>query len=130
MIDPHNSPWRRPPRIHDLFLYHRWRPIQKYLRGPHHYRESNGLLLIDDVFFIAKNSSRMRLKSHIDWVHYTAKTLAEAMNQDRVPEYYESQMRDPRSPANQWARSHQEQELKTRSAHRAGRANWILGEPQ
>jgi len=127
MQNPLNSPWNKPKfqTIDDQQLYWRWKPIHKHLTKPARYQESNGLLLINNQFYIAKKSSKMRLKSHLDWSWYTPKTLAQAMDTGTVEEYYEFMLHDGRSDPNEWKDRDIEMALKTYYAERAGRASAI-----
>jgi hypothetical protein len=124
-VNPYNSPHRNDSWIKDKHLWSRWNHIKQYLSGRQMLREINNQLLVNDEFFLAKHSPRMRLKSHLDWVHYRARDLARAIESGSIPVYYEQQMKSTNSPHNQWQDQHQEHELKTHYAHRAGRANWI-----
>lgn len=126
-MNPLNSPWNKPKFqiIQDQQLYWRWKSIFNHLQKPAKYDESNGLLLINNQFYIAKKSSKMRLKSHLDWAWYTPKTLAQAMDTGQVEQYYEFMLHDARSDPNQWKDHQTEMALKTYYAERAGRASLI-----
>lgn len=124
MANPYASPHRRQAFIPDQRLWWRWSAINRHLLGSYHLLQvQNGILLIDDEFYIAKHNPLMRLKSHLDWVHYTPGDLAQAIISDSVPVYYEYQMQDPASPHNQWQDPVEEMDLKAYYATRDGRAN-------
>lgn len=127
MINPHNSPWKKPyrPQISDQMLYFRWKNIHKYLTTEPSVIEYNGILMFNDQFYLAKNSSKMRLKSHLDWCWYTPKTLADAIDNNSIEQYYELMLRDVRSDPNNWKDSDLEQTLKSYYAARIGRASLI-----
>jgi len=125
MANPYNSPHLRPPRIQDKQLYFRWANIYKHLSGFFHLEQQHGMLLVNDEFYIAKSATVMRLKSHLDWVHYDPQDLAQAMLKAQVPAYYEQQMSDPESPGDHWRDKAKEQDLKVHYAVRAGRATEI-----
>lgn len=127
MANPHSSPWNKPQFqiIQDKRLYFRWHAIKKHLTTNAKYIESNGLLEINGLCYIAKNSSKMRLKSHLDWAWYTPKTLAHAIDTNTIEQYYEIMLKDVRSDPNCWADSDFEQELKSFYAARASRCSLI-----
>jgi hypothetical protein len=126
-MNPHASPWyRRPvPVIRDQQLRWRWQAINQHLARVPDVIEYRGMLMINDQFYICKNSSKMRLKSHLDWVHYTPRTLAQAIDQQQVPVYYEFMMQDHRSDPNVWNDRDFEMQLKSFYAARAGRCSPI-----
>jgi len=126
-VNPHNSPYFKPNNFksNDIKLYHRWAAIKKFLISNHHVVEMKGQLVVDSKFWIAKHSSKMRMISQLDWVHYTPKTLAAAMDNNTVDVYYEQQLSDSRSDPNLWKRPDEESELKSHYAARAGRASLI-----
>ena len=128
MMNPHNSPWLKPAKpayIDDVWLYSKWQQILKHLANSHTYAQVQHGLLIDKQFIIAKRSSKFRLCSQLDWAHYRAKDLAQAMNQSTVDQYYEQQLTSLRSDPNIWNDLQKEMELKTFYAARAGRASKI-----
>lgn len=125
MIDPRSSPWFRYPRIRDPQLWYRWRAIESHLTSRVQLQEYTGILKINQNIFIAKNSSKMRLQSHLDWAWYTPKTLADAIDGQSVEAYYEIMLKDVRSDPNVWRDIDFEMELKSYYAHRAGRASLI-----
>jgi len=131
MANPLTSPWLKALHgtsiIHDKQLYRRWYAIKLNL-----YKvplptiiEYNGLLKINSNIYIAKHKSKMRLKSHIDWCWYTPKTLADAIDNNIVEEYYEIMLKDMRSDPNLWKDKDLEMEIKTYYAVRVGRASLI-----
>jgi len=112
--------------IADRKLYSRWTAIAKYLTSPNHnVIEYNGMLGYNKQFLIAKNTAKMRLLSHLDWVHYTPKELAQAIDSNTIEQYYELKLQDGRSDPNVWKRPDEEHELKAFYAARAGRASLI-----
>jgi hypothetical protein len=126
-MNPHNSPWNKPktPIIYDQLLRHKWAAIKKYIKTTPTICEIHGLLKINDICYIAKNSNKMRLYSHMDWCYYTPKTLADAINNNRIESYYEIMLNDIRSDPNVWKDHNFEMELKSFYAARAGRASLI-----
>lgn len=112
--------------INDKALYRVWARIAKYLTSTtHNVVEYRGMLGYNKQFLLAKHSAKMRLLSHLDWVHYTPKELANAINNNTVEEYYEQKLLDNRSDPNVWKRPSEEHELKAKYAARAGRASII-----
>lgn len=126
-MNPLSSPWNKPKFqiIRDKQLYFRWSAIKKYLITQPTINEYNGILKINDVCYIAKNSPKMRLKSHLDWAWYTPKTLAQAIDSNTIDSYYEIMLNDVRSDPNQWKDHDFEMELKSFYAQRVGRASQI-----
>jgi hypothetical protein len=126
MINPLNSPWNRPKFIfiQDIKLYRRWQEIKKHLTTNPCVIERNGYLEVNGCY-IAKNSSKMRLKSHLDWCHYTPKTLAQAIDSDTIESYYEVMLKNPQSDCNNWKDRQREMELKSYYANKAGRSSLI-----
>lgn len=127
MINPLNSPWNKskPLFIQDRKLWLKWTAIKKYLKTTPSVVERNGYLQVNGLFYVAKNSSKMRLISHLDWCHYTPKTLAQAIDGNTVEIYYETMLNDNRSDPNIWKDTDKEMELKTHYAMRQGRASLI-----
>lgn len=126
-MNPHNSPWNRPsvPSIMDPMLSKRWALVHKHLHNPVDVTECNYLLRINKQIFVAKKSSKFRLLSHLDWAWYTPKTLATAIDQNTVEQYYEFMLCDHRSDPNIWNDRQLEMELKSFYAARIGRASLI-----
>lgn len=132
-MNPLNSPWYKPPKakktfISDTSLYFRWKPIAKHLTSNPEVNDYNGILSIQTPtthFYIAKNSSKMRLRSHLDWCWYTPKTLAQAIDNDTVESYYEIMLNDMRSDPNEWKDTDLELQLKSFYAARIGRASLL-----
>lgn len=130
-INPYNSPLLKPKKekfISDKKLFFRWNSIKKYVPHPQNIYESGGLLCVnmgEHTVMIAKNKSKFRLKSHLDWVHYTPKGLGTAITYGDVEVYYERQHQDTRSDPNIWGDTHEEHQLKTHYAARAGRASQL-----
>jgi len=111
--------------IQNSNFYFKWVAIEKYLIGEHALRETHGGLIIDETFIIAGRKTKMRPLGQIDWSWYTAKTLATAMNEGTVLEYYEHMLTDKRSDPNKWKRSEEEMFKKTKYAVRQGLAEFI-----
>jgi hypothetical protein len=126
-MNPHLSPWNKPqPQIvQDKKLYWRWAPIKRHLARPVGISEYQGILTIGKDIYIAKNSSKFRIRSHLDWAWYTPKTLAQAIDNNTVDQYYEIMLTDVRSDPNVWKDSDFELELKSFYAARVGRASLI-----
>lgn len=108
--------------IKDYKSYFRWIAIEKFLKKEHSYRESGGGLIINDMFIIAKKRPKMRPLGQLDWAWYTPKTLAAAMDNNTVLQYYEKMLLDPRSDKNKWKRNDEEMEKKAFYASRQGNA--------
>lgn len=112
--------------INDVKLYRRWAAIAKYLTTTkHNVSEYRGMLGYNKQFLLSKHSTKMRLLSHLDWVHYTPKELAHAIESGTIEQYYEQKLQDGRSDPNVWKRTDEEHELKSKYAARAGRASLI-----
>ena len=111
--------------IQDFRLWSRWSAIKKFLTSEHKIRESRGGLIINDMFIIAKKTSKMRPIGQLDWSWYTPKTLAKAMDEGKVYEYYEMMLKDKRSDPNKWKRSEEEMEKKAFYASQQGRAQLL-----
>ena len=126
-MNPHNSPWNKPKPVFvsDPKLWRRWFAIKRHLTTTPSVIERNWYLEINGICYVAKNSSKMRLISHIDWCHYTPKTFAQAIDSNSIEAYYERQLNDPRSDPNIWSDTDKEMEIKTHYAERAGRASKI-----
>lgn len=131
-MNPLTSPWNTPPlrksNISDQQLYFRWSAIKKHLTTTPDPREGRGIICIllkNNTLYLAKNSQKMRLKSHLDWAYYTPKTLAQALDADIVETYYEIMLNDVRSDPNIWKDKDIEMELKSFYAARANRASLI-----
>ena len=127
MINPASSPWNKPRQtyIADRQLYSKWLSIKKYLTTNPVINEFTGVLRVDDSLFIAKNKTKFRLKSHLDWAYYTPKTLAQAIDNNTIEEYYEIMLNDIRSDPNIWKDTDFEMTLKSFYAARVGRAEII-----
>ena len=106
-----------------------WIRIRRHLNAPQRITFSEGRLATihtsSNTIYISKSTNKFRLKSHLDWAHYTPKTLAHAINNDDVDVYYERQLKDSNSTPNIWKRKDEEQELKSYYAARDGRASLI-----
>lgn len=114
--------------IIDPVLAQQWLRISRRLTVTVTAEQYSGQIRITDhglVFYLAKHKDLFRLKSHLDWVSYTAKDLAQAINTKTVDQYYEHQHQSPLSPNNQWQDVVKELSLKSLYAHRVGRASLI-----
>lgn len=128
-INPYNSRWYKPtkqkPQISGVDLNRKWIEIKKHLKTKPNVWEYNGILKIHPNIFVAKNSTKFRLQSYLDWAYYTPKTLADAINNNSVDVYYEVMLKDVNSDPNKWNDADFEQELKAFYAARIGRASLI-----
>jgi len=103
-----------------------WKKIEKFLDNKDRkLKEFRSGLIIDDKYIIACNRTLLRPVGILDWSWYTPKTLATAMNEGRVDQYYENMLKDPRSPANKWKDKRKEILKKTFYAVRSGKADFI-----
>jgi hypothetical protein len=126
-VNPSTSVWNKinATWVQDQQLAWRWMSIKHHMTRYHNIREYKGQLVINNLVFLAKHSSKMRLKSHLDWSWYTPKTLAQALDNNTIEQYYEIMLKDIRSDPNQWNDKQLEAELKSYYAARAGRASLI-----
>jgi len=126
-MNPHNSPWLKPTFIKFTDEKYRWRylAIKKHITGNLSATEYHSALVLNKDIYIAKNSMKFRLKSHLDWAYYTPKTLADAINNNTVESYYEIMLNDVNSDPNVWKDSDFELTLKSFYASRAGRASLL-----
>lgn len=111
--------------IYDKTLAQKWLRIKRRLTTQCTAYEANGMLTISTnqhTVYIAKNSEKMRLKSHLDWVYYEPKSLSYAIDHNIIDAYYELMMKHSLSDPNQWKDFDYEMELKSFYASRAGRA--------
>jgi len=111
--------------ISNYKFYFRWATIKKFLTTEHTYKERHSGLIIDELFVIAANKPKMRPLGQIDWAWYTPKTLAKAMDDGTVLQYYEMMLKDKRSDPNRWKSRAEEMEKKALYAARAGIAELI-----
>lgn len=114
--------------INDPKFVQKWLRIRRHLTTTAYVYETYSQLAIKTqsvTLYLSKNSDKMRLYSHLDWVHYTAQHLAKAIDLDQVTAYYEIQMQNPLSDPNVWSNQDFEQMLKSYYAARAGRASLI-----
>lgn len=127
MANPHNSPWLKPiySYVKNNILRSKFNDIKKHCTNKLEFAEYNGILRINKDIYIAKNSVKFRLKSHLDWAWYTPKTLANAIDTDTIDSYYEIMLNDINSDPNVWKHLDFEMELKSFYAARVGRANII-----
>jgi len=127
VANPHNSPWLKPIfiNIKNNILRSKYSAIKNHCTTTLTFAEYNGILRINKDIYIAKNSVKFRLKSHLDWAWYTPKTLANAIDTDTIESYYEIMLNDINSDPNVWKHLDFEMELKSFYAARVGRANII-----
>mgnify|MGYP003975873637 FL=1 len=113
----------KDPYIKDVALYYKWTAIRQHLPNPIHDIRitQQKLLIVNKQFLLAGKKQKMRLVSYLDWVHYTPKTLAFAIETNQVEDYYWYQMGDPKSDPNIWKDINEEYQLKKFYALRAGR---------
>jgi hypothetical protein len=111
--------------IKDPLLQQRWQRIKIHLHTTPKVYDYNGILSINKHIYLAKKTTKMRIKSHLDWVWYTPKTLARAIDTDTVEEYYEIMMQHVNSDPNVWNDHDFEMELKSYYASREGRASLL-----
>jgi len=114
--------------ICDKILIQKWLRIKRRLTTQYTAYEANGMLTIStnqETIYLAKNSDKMRLKSHLDWVFYDPKSLAYAIDNNIVDSYYELMSTHSKSDPNQWKDFDYEMELKSFYASRVGRASLI-----
>jgi hypothetical protein len=126
-MNPHASPWNRSsqPTIRDQQLRQRWLQIKLHVTRSVCATEQHGILTIDQELYIAKHSRKFRLRSHLDWAHYTPRTIAQAIDNCTLDQYYEFMLADHRSDPNDWKDTDLEQELKAYYAARVGRCSLI-----
>ena len=130
MANPYNSPWLIPAKIYikDNILRHKYNQIKFHTTTDFQIAEFNGTLTLTKNttrLYIAKNSIKFRIKSHLDWAWYTPKTLAQAIDNDTLDSYYEIMLTNINSDPNIWKDSDFELQLKSFYAARAGRASLI-----
>ena len=106
-------------------FWRKWSVIEPYLTGEHSLKEKQYGLIIDDLFIIIGTKTKMRPVGQLDWAWYTPKTLAIAMNEGTVLQYYEKMLKDNRSDHNIWKRPEEEMEKKTYYASRGGKVDFI-----
>ena len=109
--------------IKDPILQQRWQRIKRHLNTTPKVYDYNGILSINKYIYVAKNSTKMRIKSHLDWVWYTPKTLASAIDTLNVDAYYEIMLGHVNSDPNEWNDTDFEMELKSYYAARANRCS-------
>jgi hypothetical protein len=127
MINPYNSPWLKPIRIYikDHKLRSRYDAIKKHASSTISVVEHYGTLTLNKDIYLAKHSTKFRLRSHLDWAWYTPKTFAQAIDSNTVDSYYEVMLNDIHSDPNVWKDTDFEMELKSFYAARVDRASLI-----
>lgn len=127
-MNPYNSPWLTKPKkpfVKDFTLRSKLAKIRQHLQNDIIATEYNGILVLNKTIYIAKNSVKFRIKSHLDWAWYTPQTLAQAINNDNIESYYEIMLQNVKSDPNVWKDIDFEISLKTYYAARANRASII-----
>jgi hypothetical protein len=132
-MNPHNSPWlnknTKPNNsiwsIKDAKLRAIYSTIKFHATTDLVVSEHHNILTINKKIYLAKNSIKFRLLSHLDWAWYTPKTLAQAIDSDTVDSYYEIMLAHVNSDPNVWKDTDFEMDLKSFYAARIGRANLI-----
>jgi hypothetical protein len=127
-MNPYNSPWLTKPKkpfIKDFTLRYKFSQIYQHLQNNIIAVQYNGILVLDKNIYIAKNSVKFRIKSHLDWAWYTPQTLAQAINNDDIESYYEIMLENINSDPNVWKDNDFEMTLKTYYAARINRASII-----
>ena len=127
MANPYTSPWLKPIRIY--IKDHKYRAIYNAIKFHATTKfsvvEFHSVLTINKHIYLAKNSNKFRLRSHLDWAWYTPKTLAYAIDTDTVESYYEVMLTHCNSDPNIWKDTDFEMELKSFYAARVGRASLL-----
>jgi hypothetical protein len=115
--------------INDTILQSRWIRIARHLPvntvNVQEYRGTLSCSFNNFTFYISKNSTKFRLKSHLDWAWYTPKTFADAIKNNTLESYYEIMLNDVNSDPNEWKDRDIEMELKSYYANRANRCDLI-----
>jgi hypothetical protein len=126
-MNPHASPWNRPRPVYirDVRYRSRWNRIQIHVTVPVTVNEWHSWLAINQEIYIAKNTAKFRLRSHLDWAYYTPASLAQAINSGTVQEYYEIMLTHVQSDPNEWQDHDFEMQLKSFYAARIGRCSQI-----
>jgi hypothetical protein len=124
MINPYNSPWLKPFKVYikNFKLRSRYDAIKKHLTTKVDVAEYD-ILMLNNNIYIAKNSMKFRLKSHLDWAWYTPRTIAQAIDAGTIESYYEIMLNDINSDPNVWKDIDLEMSLKTFYAARINRAS-------
>lgn len=88
--------------------------LEQWLGDRLSYRLSRGGLILEDYdVILAKKKTRFRPLGILDYAHFTVKGLATAITEERVMEYYEEMLQDPRSPSSEWRDKELEMRLKS-----------------
>lgn len=126
-MNPRNSIWytKSGPNFRDQMFALRWARIQRHLTTSHNVNEWKSWISVDNNVYIAKHSTKFRLKSHLDWAWYTPRSLAQAIDSGTMDAYYEFMLRDPNSDPNIWSDHDLEMRLKAFYAERVGRCQQI-----
>jgi len=128
MANPYNSPWIKQNtfvKIRDDKFRWKFMAIKKHCTTNVTANEFHSVLAINKDIYIAKNSNKFRLRSHLDWAWYTPKTLAQAIDTGTVDSYYEIMLHNINSDPNVWKDHDFEMTLKSYYAARADRASLI-----
>lgn len=113
----------------NLKLSNRWGQLRPHITVNIKQWTNNGYLIIERLktrIFLTQNTTKFRIKSRLDWVHYDPIDLANAINNNDIEYYYYMQLGDPNSYPNDWKRIQEEHDLKTYYANRVGRNTDLL----
>ena len=113
----------------NLKLSNRWGKIRPHITVNIKQWTNNGYLIIERLktrIFLTQNTTKFRIKSRLDWVHYDPIDLAKHINNNTIDYYYYTQRGDQQSYPNDWKRIQEEYDLKTYYANRVGRPTDII----
>lgn len=113
----------------NIKLSNRWGQLRPHITVKIDQRIQSGFLRIERnkiVIYLTQNSTKFRIKSRLDWVHYDPQDLATHINNDTIEYYYYTQRGDQQSYPNDWKRLQEEYNLKTYYANRVGRQTDII----
>ena len=128
-VNPYNSPILQ--KLHNrrmIEIVKRHVPllnICKHFKQFYIFKDINdmhGYIKVNNEFFItSKKTTKMRMISRLDWVHYKPQDLALAIQTNTVEQYYAQQLNDPASDPNIWYNTLEEYDLKEYYANRVNR---------
>ena len=123
----------------NLKLSNRWGKIRPHITVKIDQRIQDGFLRIQrkqllggnvpnlyPIIYLTQNTTKFRIKSRLDWVHYDPIDLAKHINNNTIDYYYYTQRGDQQSYPNDWKRLQEEYDLKTYYANRVGRQTDII----
>ena len=119
MINPKNSPWFKssapqlPNNLKQIALAVTRQDV-KYFDSQY-----STIVLPQTKLYLTSSSMKFRLKGNLDWAHYTDQSLAYAINQDCVEDYYQIMLTHTNSDPNVWKHKQIEHTLKLYYANRA-----------